>query len=132
MTDDDLIKEALRVREHAYCKYSRFKVGAALIDNQGQLHVGCNVENASYSEVSCAEAGAISAMVASGGKSIQTIAVAGGHDAVESCTPCGGCRQRINEFKSSSMRILVVDDDLEWHTYSMDDLLPHSFHLEDV
>ncbi len=132
MTNEELIEAALQVREKAYCKYSRFKVGAALIDDQGQLHIGCNVENASFSQVSCAEAGAISAMVAAGGKTIERIAVAGGHESIEACTPCGGCRQRINEFKSDDTRIIVVDDDQEWHVYTMDDLLPHSFHLDDV
>jgi cytidine deaminase len=128
MTDQELIDAALAVRENAYCPYSGFKVGAALLDDQGQIHVGCNVENAAYPQGNCAEASAIGAMVAAGGKTIVTIAVAGGSDAVTACTPCGGCRQRINEFADAQTRVIVIDDD-GWHTYTMEELLPASFHM---
>ena len=128
MTDQELIDAALAVRENAYCPYSGFKVGAALVDDQGQTHVGCNVENAAYPQGNCAETSAIGAMVAAGGKTIVTIAVAGGSDAVTACTPCGGCRQRINEFADAQTRVIVIDDD-GWHTYSMKELLPAGFHM---
>lgn len=130
MTDDELLNAARAVREKAHCPYSGFHVGAAIIDENGDVHLGCNVENAAYSEVSCAEAGAISAMIAAGGTRIVTIAVAGGDQKkTRACTPCGGCRQRIHEFSDENTRIIVKDDDEDWHTYSMDDLLPSSFHL---
>jgi cytidine deaminase len=129
MTDQELIDAALAVREHAYCPYSAFFVGAALLDDQGQMHIGCNVENASYPQGNCAETSAIGAMVAAGGKKIVTIAVAGGREKVTACTPCGGCRQRIAEFADDQTRILVIDDDSEWHTYTMSELLPARFHL---
>lgn len=129
MTDQELIDAALAVRENAYCPYSGFYVGAALLDERGQIHVGCNVENAAYPQGNCAETAAIGAMVASGGKKIVTIAVAGGREKVRACTPCGGCRQRINEFADDKTRIIVIDDDNDWHTYSLAELLPASFHL---
>ena len=129
MTDEELLDAARTVREMAYCPYSNFRVGAAIIDEHGNVHVGCNVENAAYPQGSCAEAGAISAMIAAGGQRIVTIAVAGGSDKIRACTPCGGCRQRIHEFSDSETRIIVKDNDDEWHTYSMSDLLPSSFHL---
>jgi len=130
MTDEELLQAARDVKEKAYCPYSNFHVGAALLDDTGQVHVGCNVENAAYSQVSCAEAGAIAAMIAAGGKRIVTIAVAGGgENNTRACTPCGGCRQRIHEFADEQTRIIVKDEDDDWHTYSMDDLLPSSFHL---
>ena len=129
MTDQELIDAALAVRDNAYCPYSGFYVGAALLDEQGRVHVGCNVENAAYPQGNCAETAAIGAMVAAGGQKIATIAVAGGRDQVTACTPCGGCRQRINEFADSGTRIIVIDDDNEWHVYTMDELLPASFHL---
>ena len=95
------------------------------------MHVGCNVENASYPQGSCAETGAIAAMVAAGGKRIVTIAVAGGNGRRSgACTPCGGCRQRIREFADADTRIIVKDYDGEWHTFTMDGLLPSSFHFE--
>ena len=56
MTDEELLQAARDVKEKAYCPYSNFYVGAALLDDTGQVHVGCNVENAAYSQVSCAEA----------------------------------------------------------------------------
>ena len=127
--DQELIDAAKNVRKHAHARYSGFYVGAALLDEQGRIHTGCNVENASFSQVSCAEAGAIGAMIAAGGKRIVTIAVAGGRDELVSCTPCGGCRQRINEFADADTRVLVIDDSGDWQTYSMADLLPASFHL---
>ncbi|MDJ0812932.1 MAG: cytidine deaminase [Woeseiaceae bacterium] len=131
MTDDELLDLARQVRDKAHCPYSGFSVGAALIDENGVVHLGCNVENAAYSNVSCAEAGAISAMVAGGGTRIAKIAVAGGSAGEKSraCTPCGGCRQRIDEFADENTRIIVKDNDENWHSYTMDELLPSSFHL---
>jgi cytidine deaminase len=129
MNDQDLIDRAIAVRDRAYCRYSGYAVGAALLDERGHVHVGCNVENAAFPQGSCAETGAIAAMVAEGGERIVAIAVAGGSDRVTACTPCGGCRQRINEFADGNTRVIVIDDDDEWHSYSIDELLPHSFHL---
>ena len=130
MTDEELLDAARTVRELAYCPYSDFRVGAAIIDEHGNVHVGCNVENAAYPQGSCAEVGAIAAMIAAGGQRIVTIAVAGGGSGkTRACTPCGGCRQQIHEFSDAETRIIFKDDDNEWHRYSMDDLLPSSFHL---
>lgn len=131
MTDDELLDLARQVRDKAHCPYSGFSVGAALIDDNDDVHVGCNVENAAYSNVSCAEAGAISAMVAGGGTRIVRIAIAGGSIGEQSraCTPCGGCRQRIDEFADENTRIIVKDNDENWHSYSVAELLPSSFHL---
>ena len=76
IANEDLINAARDARENAYCRYSNYKVGAAIIDDQGRLHVGCNVENAAYPLGNCAEAAAISAMIQQGGKRIRRIAVA--------------------------------------------------------
>ena len=130
MTDQELIDAALAVRENAYNRYSGYSVGAALIDENGRTHVGCNVENAAYPQGNCAETAAIAAMVATGGRRIAAIAVAGGSDRITACTPCGGCRQRINEFADKNTRIIVIDDDGDWHTYSIAELLPSSYHLD--
>ena len=128
-SDKDLIEAAGASRSKAYCEYSGYHVGAALLDEQGRVHVGCNVENSAYPLGSCAEAGAIAAMVASGGRKISVIAIVGGNEENPSCTPCGGCRQRIHEFADDDTRILVIDDSKEWKTYSIAELLPASFHL---
>jgi cytidine deaminase len=127
--DEDLIRAASEARENAYNVYSNYAVGAALIDDRGHLHVGCNVENAAYPLGSCAEAGAIAAMVQQGGKRIVSIAVVGGAGDIGPCTPCGGCRQRISEFADNDTVILAIDDSGEWQRYSIEQLLPASFHL---
>lgn len=131
MNDDaELARRAAAIRHRAWCPYSGFRVGAALLDEQGRVFEGCNVENASYPEGSCAETGAIAAMVAAGGRKIRVIAVAGGREHVTTCTPCGGCRQRISEFADEDTRVLVLDDEDRWTTYSVAELLPASFHLD--
>jgi len=129
LNEQDLIDAALTVRQQAYCKYSNYYVGAALLDEQGNMHIGCNVENASYPEGSCAEGNAIAAMIAAGGKSIRTIVVVGGHDDVEDCTPCGGCRQKIAEFANPDTRIILIRPGGHTRTFPIDELLPRSFHL---
>jgi cytidine deaminase len=125
-----LIDKAIEARQQAYCHYSGYSVGAALVDEKGDLHLGCNVENAAYPLGSCAEAAAIAAMVQSGGTRIARIAIAGGRDAISACTPCGGCRQRIHEFANKDTVITVFDDSGQWRDYSIAELLPASFHLD--
>jgi cytidine deaminase len=127
--NDDLINAATEARRNAYNRYSNYSVGAAIVDDRGHLHVGCNVENAAYPLGSCAEASAIGAMVQQGGKRIVKIAVVGGSGEISPCTPCGGCRQRINEFANEETVILTIDDSGEWQEYSIKELLPASFHL---
>jgi homotetrameric cytidine deaminase len=87
----ELVAAAQRVRVHAHAPYSKFAVGAAVLDEQGRIHAGCNVENAAYPQGWCAEASALSVMVASGGKTVLAVAVCG--DAPQPVTPCGGCRR---------------------------------------
>jgi cytidine deaminase len=129
ISDDDLISAASDARRNAYARYSDYRVGAALIDDRGHLHVGCNVENAAYPLGNCAEASAIAAMVQQGGKRIVKIAVVGGGAEIGPCTPCGGCRQRISEFADDETIILSIDDSGDWQRFSIEQLLPASFHL---
>ena len=129
MDEQDLIDAALTVRQNAYAKYSKYRVGSALLDDRGKLFAGCNVENAAYPEGTCAEANAIAAMIADGGKSIQTIVIAGGHDDIEDCTPCGGCRQKIAEFATPETRVVLLRPGGHTHAFPIDELLPRSFHL---
>ncbi len=129
-TDEDLINAAREARQNAYCRYSGYSVGAAIIDDKGHLHIGCNVENASYPLGNCAEAAAIAAMIQSGGKRIDRIAVVGGSGDAAPCTPCGGCRQRIQEFADENTIIITMDDSKGWKLYSIAELLPASFHMD--
>ncbi len=129
MDEQDLIDAALAARQNAYSRYSNYRVGASLLDDRGKLFVGCNVENAAYPEGTCAEAGAIAAMIADGGERIQTIVIAGGHDDIEDCTPCGGCRQKISEFATPETRIVLLRPGGHTQSFTIDALLPRSFHL---
>lgn len=122
---DDLITAALEAMPQAYAPYSHFQVGAAILDENGHIHQGVNVENAAYPQGACAEAGAIAAMIMAGGKHIMQIAVAGRGDVL--CTPCGGCRQRIREFATAQTEILVCGEEGLRKSYQMEELLPDSF-----
>ena len=105
---DELVSAALRARERAYAPYSRFQVGAALRTEDGAVFAGCNVENAAFPEGTCAEAGAIVAMVmGGGGRRIAEVVVAA--EAKEPCTPCGGCRQKLREFGTAATTVRMVD-----------------------
>ena len=132
MTVDEqlLIDAAKKVRPNAHAPYSGYLVGAALIDDTGTLHTGCNVENAAFPEGTCAEAYAIGSMVAAGGKRIVAIAAVGGADEIEACTPCGGCRQSILEFADENTRIILLGEGDRIDSYSIDELLPAGFRLK--
>lgn len=132
--DSALIAAARELRARAHAPYSRFAVGAALIDESGRMHIGCNVENASYPEGNCAETSAIAAMVAAGGQRIAAIAVSGGPAGgapIADISPCGGCRQRIAEFADADTRILLdAGPDESARCMTLPDLLPGAFGLQ--
>ncbi len=111
--------------QNAHCPYSNFAVGAAILGDNGKFYSGCNVENVSYPEGTCAESGAIAAMINDGGKKIAEILILG--NGKELITPCGGCRQRICEFATPSTLIHLADMSGIVETLKIDDLLPHSF-----
>ena len=124
-TDAALFQAAEAIRAKAYAPYSRFTVGAAILADNGQTYSGCNIENAAYPVGNCAEASAIAAMIAGGGKRITRIYVTGPGTAP--VTPCGGCRQRIREF--SDLDITVISHGVEGEPLvaTLEQLLPHSF-----
>jgi cytidine deaminase len=125
MSDAELVATAISAMSHAYAPYSSFYVGAAIRDENGQIHSGANVENAAYPQGACAEVGAISAMIMAGGQKIDAIAVAGKGDVL--CTPCGGCRQRIREFAEAATPIIIADETGERARFTLAEILPHSF-----
>ena len=126
----DLFDAALKAREAAYAPYSDFKVGAAIRTPDGQIYTGCNVENAAYPEGTCAEAGAIAAMVSAGETCIAELVVVGGGDAL--CTPCGGCRQKIREFASETTPIHIAGPEGIRQSTTLGQLLPQSFGPENL
>ena len=125
MSDAELVATAISAMSHAYAPYSSFYVGAAIRDENGQIHSGANVENAAYPQGACAEVGAISAMIMAGGRKIDAIAIAGKGDVL--CTPCGGCRQRIREFAEAATPIIIADETGERARFTLAEILPHSF-----
>ena len=127
-----LLAAARAARERAYVPYSHFQVGAALLDEQGRIHPGCNVENAAYPQGVCAEAGALSALVLAGGTRIMAALVVG--EGPQPCTPCGGCRQKLREFAAADTPVWVADPSGLRRRYTLAQLLPDSFgpeHLKD-
>jgi len=120
-----LLEAAKAVRENAHAPYSGFRVGAAILSASGRVYVGCNVENAAYPEGTCAEAGAIAAMVAAGDKRISEVVVIA--DCPEPVTPCGGCRQRLAEFCDPDVRVTMATVGGQSETVTMKNLLPRAF-----
>lgn len=101
-----LIDAARQVRENAYAPYSKFKVGAAIRAASGAVYAGCNVENVAYPEGTCAEAGAIAAMIAAGETQIAAVAVIA--DSPDPVSPCGGCRQKLAEFGGADVPVTLA------------------------
>ncbi|MGE4610411.1 MAG: cytidine deaminase [Paracoccaceae bacterium] len=121
----DLLTTAIAVREKAYAPYSKFHVGAAIRSASGKIYAGCNVENVAYPEGTCAEAGAIAAMIADGETEIaEILVVAGGPVKV---SPCGGCRQKISEFSQASTIVFMADMSGDIEETTIADLLPAGF-----
>ena len=129
MNHAELMERARQGRAHAHAPYSRYRVGAAVLDETGRVHIGCNVENASFPLGTCAETNAVAAMVAAGGSRIAAIAVAGGADRPGPCAPCGGCRQVIAEFADAATRVLLLDETGAVTSHPIAELLPATFRL---
>ena len=121
-----LFQAACAARTHAYAPYSGFRVGAALLCEDGRIFTGCNVENAAYPLCTCAERTALCAAVSQGARRFLAIASAGGTDAdcTQPCAPCGGCRQNLAEFCGADFPVLLSDG-----IHPLGELLPGVFRL---
>lgn len=109
----------------AYAPYSEFRVGAAILGEGGAIHVGANVENASYPQGQCAEASAIGAMIAAGETRIVAVAIVA--ERLEQCPPCGGCRQRLAEFAGPQTPVYLGRPGAEPRLTTVGELLPLAF-----
>ena len=129
MDVERLIEEEMKAREMAYAPYSEFRVGAALLDGDGTIYSGCNIENASYGACNCAERTAIFKAVSEGAGDFRAIAIVGGKDknVTEFCPPCGICRQVMSEFCDADTFKVILFDGTETRSYLLGDLLPHAF-----
>jgi cytidine deaminase len=132
MTPDvqELFDAALAVQANAHAPYSGFRVGAAIRGGSGRVYAACNVENAAYPQGSCAEAGAISALVSAGERRIVAVLTVCDGDVLSTC--CGGCRQRIREFAAGDTPIHAAGVHGLWASFTLDQLLPASFGPENV
>ena len=130
MTDTDkrLIAEAKRVREFAYCPYSNFAVGAAVLGASGEIYGGCNIENASFSVTNCAERTAIFKAISAGEDDILAIAVVA--EGAAPVPPCGACRQVIAEFNIPHILMANLAGDVT--EMRLEELLPVAFSAEDI
>ncbi len=120
-----LLDAAKAVRKNAYAPYSNFKVGAAIRASSGAIYAGCNVENVAYPEGTCAEAGAIAAMIAAGDTTITEVAVIA--DSPTPVPPCGGCRQKLAEFGAADVSVTMATTGGASETVRIADLLPGAF-----
>jgi cytidine deaminase len=120
-----LLQSARAVRKNAYAPYSGFKVGAALRARSGAVYTGVNVENAAYPEGTCAEAGAIVAMVTAGDTAIAEVCVIA--DCPDPVSPCGGCRQKLAEFSDGDVVVTLATTAGAQQVTSVAELLPGGF-----
>lgn len=131
MDYNDLILKAIEARELAYCPYSNFKVGAAVLFEDGEIYTGCNIENASYGGTNCAERTAIFNAVSKGNRKLKAIALIG--DTKAYTYPCGMCRQVIGEFvESKDTKIIIIKNKDEYILKTFEEIMPGAFTKEDL
>ena len=131
MTNEELILEAKKAREHAYVPYSHFQVGAALVTKSGKIYHGCNIENAAYAPTNCAERTAFFRAVYEGEREFAKIAIVGGPEGIEAdemCAPCGVCRQVMMEFcDPETFQIVLATSVEQYEVFTLRELLPLGF-----
>ena len=130
MNVEELIQQATNSLQYSYAPYSNFKVGAALLTEEGHIYTGCNIENASYTPTVCAERTAFSKAISEGKKRFVAIAIVGGKDGIitDYCPPCGVCRQTMMEFcDPKEFQIILSNSNKEYKSYRLEELLPLGF-----
>lgn len=133
MNDENLkmlVLKAYEGRKKAYAPYSKFKVGAAVLGEDGKIYTGCNIENASYGATNCAERTAIFKAVSEGNRTIKAIAIVGVEN--DYTYPCGICRQVISEFASEDVKIVLGKSENEYIVKTLDEMLPGAFTKKDL
>ena len=136
MNYEELIKTATEMTKRSYVPYSHFHVGAALLDSNGKVWTGCNIENAAYGPSNCAERTAVFKAVSEGARSFEAIAIVGGPEdengkvqIQDFCLPCGVCRQVLSEFCDREFKIILANGNGEQKVFTLAELLPESFSL---
>ena len=136
MNYEELIKTATEMTKRSYVPYSHFHVGAALLDSNGKVWTGCNIENAAYGPSNCAERTAVFKAVSEGARSFEAIAIVGGPEdengkvqIQDFCPPCGVCRQVLSEFCDREVKLILANGNGEQKVFTLAELLPESFSL---
>lgn len=128
---EELIEQAMRAREFSYSPYSGYRVGAALMTEDGAVYTGCNIENAAYTPTNCAERTAFFKAVSEGKRTFQAIAIVGGPDGepiMQYAYPCGVCRQVMMEFcDPRSFDVIIAKSKEEYRIKKLLELLPDGF-----
>ena len=127
---EELIEAARQAREKAYCPYSQYMVGAAVLGTDGKIYTGCNIENASYTPTVCAERTAVFKAVYEGERKFEAIAIIS--DSANYTAPCGVCRQVLSEFCEADMPVILANKEGEYKLVSLGELLPLAFTKEDM
>ena len=133
ISSEELVKKAIEASKNAYCSASNFRVGAALLTVEGEVYLGCNIENASYSLTNCAERTAFFKAISEGKRVFKAIAIVGSStiNFEDFCSPCGACRQVMSEFCDGNFKIILgrinKDNKIEVREYTLNELLPESF-----
>ena len=130
MTPIELVNLAIEAREHSYCPYSNFAVGAALMTRDGKIYQGCNIENSAFGPTNCAERTAFFTAVYQGEREFEAIAVVGGkagQPVSELCAPCGVCHQVMREFCKDDFKIYLSKGDGTYVEVKLTELLPFGF-----
>lgn len=122
-----MLEAAKRVSKNSYSPYSKFPVGACVLTENDNIYTGCNFENSSLGLTICAERNAVGSAIADGERKIKAIAIYSPN--MQKCTPCGACRQVLNEFKSDKGIDIIVEVSDGLLVYTLDELLPESFGL---
>ena len=136
MNYEELIKTATEMTKRSCVPYSHLHVGAALLDSNGKVWTGCNIENAAYGPSNCAERTAVFKAVSEGARSFEAIAIVGGPEdengkvqIQDFCPPCGVCRQVLSEFCDREFKIILANGNGEQKVFTLAELLPESFSL---
>lgn len=135
MTDFELLELAMKARESSYCPYSDFAVGAALEAKNGQVFLGCNIENAGFSATNCAERTAFFKAISEGVHSFERIAIVGGKKdgALQFCPPCGVCRQVMMEFcNPKTFQVIMGSCEEDMKVETLESILPYGFGPSDI
>lgn len=126
----ELVRIATQIKDKAYCPYSKFRVGAALVTDKGNIYSGVNIENASFGATNCAERTAVFKAVSEGETKMEAIAIAS--DLEELIFPCGICRQVLSEFGDKDMKVICSKKNGEFKVYTLGEILPNAFKEESL